>query len=127
MKEFVLLFRMDITSREAQPSEEQMKIYMEQWMKWVNEISKNGKLANGGNHFSKNGKVLKPNSTVTDGPYTVNKESVAGYLIILAKDIDDAVLVAKKCPILQGEGTSVEIRETATPGEMKETKRTSTT
>src|SRR6185436_8660752 len=101
MKEFVLLFRMDITSKEAQPSEEQMKIYMGQWMKWVNEISKNGKLANGGNHFSKNGKVLKPNSIVTDGPYTVNKESVAGYLIIMAKDIDDAVLVAKKCPILQ--------------------------
>ena len=28
MKEFVLLFRMDIKSAEAQPSKEQMEIYM---------------------------------------------------------------------------------------------------
>ena len=46
-------------------------------------------------------------------------ESVTGYIIILAKDIADAVHIAKKCPILQGEGTSVVIRETFTPWTMK--------
>ena len=119
MKEFVLIFRMDIISREAQPKPEQMKIYMEDWMKWINDISSRGQLVQGGNHLSPNSaKVVRPKNEIINGPYTVNKESVAGYIIVKAKDIDEAVLMAKKCPILQGEGTSVEVRETATPGEM---------
>jgi hypothetical protein len=115
MKEFVLIFRMDIISKDAQPTEEQMIVYMEQWMNWIDNISKKGQLAEGGNHLSADGKVLRPNNMMSDGPYAVNNESVAGYIIILAKDINDAILIAKKCPILQGEGTSVEVRETATP------------
>ncbi len=115
MKEFALLFRMDITTKELQPSEEQMQQYMSDWIQWMNDITDKGQMADGGNHFSKSGKVLRPQQTVTNGPYTVNKESVAGYIIILAKNMDDAMLIAKECPILKGEGTSVEIRETATP------------
>jgi hypothetical protein len=108
---------MDITTKEALPSPEQMKLYMTQWIEWINDISDKGQLADGGNHFSRSGKVLRPKNVMTDKPYTVNKESVAGYIIILAENIDDAIRIAKKCPILQGEGTSVEIRELATPGQ----------
>lgn len=114
MKEFVLFFRMDILSSEAQPSAEQMKVYMDNWMKWINDISVKGQLADGGNHLFPAGKVLRPQSKISEGPYVVNNESIAGYIIILAKDWDDAILIAKECPILQGEGTSVEIRESAT-------------
>jgi hypothetical protein len=39
MKEFVLIFRMDITTEEIQPSEVQMELYMTQWMAWINDIS----------------------------------------------------------------------------------------
>ena len=116
MKEYVLLFRMDITTESAQPDEAQMNSYMMSWMKWINDISAKDKLSNGGNHFSKAGKILGPKNSKSDGSYTANKESVAGYIIILAKDMDDAISIAEKCPILEGEGTSVEIRETATPG-----------
>ena len=124
MKEFVLIFRMDITTEEIQPSPEQMKLYMTQWMEWINDISAQNKLADGGNHLSRSGKVLRPKNVMIDEPYTANRESVAGYIIILAKDIDDAVQIAEKCPILQGEGTSVEVRETATSETMRTTKRT---
>jgi len=114
MKKFVLIFRMDITTEEIQPLEEQMKIYMDQWMEWINDITAHGQLADGGNHLSKSGKVLRSKNVMTDGPYTVNKESVAGYIIIMAEDINDAIRISQKCPILQGEGTSVEVRETET-------------
>jgi hypothetical protein len=117
MKEFVLIFRMDIITEEAQPSPEQMKVYMDQWMQWIDYIDGKGQLAEGGNHLSRAGKVLKPNNFINDGPYEVNKESIAGYIIIYAKDVDDAVAIATKCPILMGEGTSVEVREVGTPGE----------
>ncbi len=52
MKEFVLLFRMNITTKEAQPTNEQMKIYMQKWIEWINYIADKGQLADGGNHFS---------------------------------------------------------------------------
>ena len=69
MKEYVLLFRIDIATE--------------------------SELADGGNHFSKAGKLLGPRNTIIDGPYTANKQSVAGYIIILAKDMDDAISIAE--------------------------------
>ncbi len=116
MKEFALLFRMDITTKEAQPSQEQMNTYMQQWMEWIQYIDDKGQLSDGGNHFSKEGRVLKPNGSVTEGPYVAENNSVAGYLIVTGKDLNGATAMAEKCPILNGENTSVEIRELGTPG-----------
>ena len=111
MNEFVLLFRMDILTKEAQPSPEQMIVYLKQWSEWVDGISAKNRLAPGGNHLSSKGKVIKPNNVVINGPYVANKESIAGYIIIKAKNMDEAVSIATDCPILQGEGTSVEVRK----------------
>lgn len=116
MKEFVLLFRMDITTKNAQPTKKQMETYMQQWMSWINDIADNNRLADGGNHFSRQGRVLKPNNEVIETPYIANNNSIAGYIIILAKNLNEATKIAKKCPILNGQNTSVEIRETAIPG-----------
>lgn len=121
MKEFVLLFRMDITTPEAQPTPEQMEVYMMDWMEWINDISAHGQLADGGNHLSNRGVVLRSNNSINHEPYTSNNESVSGYIIILAKNMKEAISIAQKCPILMGEGTSVEVRETATPGKIKST------
>lgn len=117
MKEFVLLFRMDITSKDAQPSKEQMAIYMQKWMQWINQIADNEQLADGGNHFSKEGRVLISNNKIIDTPYIADNNSVAGYIIIFAENLDEATKIAKECPILNGENTSVEIREVGIPGE----------
>jgi len=111
MDEFILIFRMDITTKEAQPTPEQMEIYMKQWGEWINDISVQNKLADGGNHLSTEGRVLKPNDVITDEPYTEKKETIAGYIIIKASNFDEAINIAKACPILQGEGTSVEVRK----------------
>lgn len=117
MKEFVLLFRMDITNKEAQPAKKQMESYMQQWMSWINEIADNDQLADGGNHLSRQGRVLKPNNEIIEAPHIADNNSVAGYIIILADNLDEATKIAKKCPILNGQNTSVEIREVATSGQ----------
>lgn len=114
MNEFVLLFRMDI-SPGAQPAPQQMQQYMKDWMAWINDIEANGSLS-GGNHMMPAGKVVMPGGKVSDGVYTKDKESVAGYITVLAKDMDEALRIAKQCPILHGDGNSVEVRQTATPG-----------
>lgn len=111
MNHYTLFFRMDITTPEAQPTPEQMELYMEQWGDWMDTITANDQLADGGTHLSVQGKVLKPNNIITDGPYTEKGESVAGYIIVQAHDMNEAVSIAQSCPILQGEGTSVEIRQ----------------
>ena len=123
MKEFVLLFRMDITTPEVQPTLKQMESYMVDWMEWVDYIAEKGQLAEGGNHLSNSGRVIRHFAGITEEPYIAKKESVTGYILIYAMDFDDAVHIAKKCPILQGEGTSVEVRETATPWSIQNTKR----
>lgn len=112
MSEFLLLFRMDITTKEAQPTPAQMEIYMQKWGEWINSIAEQDKLS-GGNHLSTEGMVLKPNNIIMNEPYTENKESIAGYILVEAADFDEAVKLAKGCPILQGEGTSVEVRKIA--------------
>jgi len=114
MKEFLLLFRMDILTKDAQPTDAQMKKYMVQWMKWIDGITAKGQLIEGGNHLLPVGTVLRKDFADSNKPYVARKESVTGYIIILAKDMKLATAIAKKCPILKGDGTSVEVREIAT-------------
>ena len=43
-------------------------------------------------------KVRDGKATVTDGPFAETKEQIGGYYLIEAKDIDEAVDVAKRIP-----------------------------
>ncbi len=113
MKTFALIFRMDILNN--QPTQEQMKEYEKLWLSWINEITANGKLAEGGNHFSRNGRVLHSAQRIEENPFTCDNLSVAGNILIKVDNLEDATLIAKKCPILEGENTSVEIREIVSP------------
>jgi hypothetical protein len=110
MDEFLILMRLDLITREAQPSPEQMQVYMKQYQDWVGGIAAQNKFI-GGKGLSTEGKVLKSNNVLTDGPYAEIKESIAGFIMIRAKDFDEAVSLAKTCPILNGEGNSVEVRK----------------
>ena len=110
MDEFIILMRLDLITKEAQPSPEQLQEYMKQYQDWVEGIAAQNKFL-GGTGLSTEGKVIKPNNVVTDGPYAEIKESIAGYIMIKAKDFDEAVNLAKDCPILQGESNSVEVRK----------------
>lgn len=113
MEEFILLMRLDITTKEAQPSPEQLQVYMKQYYDWVGGITAQNKFS-GGKGLSTEGKVLKSNNVTTDGPFAEIKESIAGFIMIKAKDFEEAAAIAKACPILNGEGNSVEVRKIVT-------------
>ena len=51
-----------------------------------------------------NGKIL-----VTDGPYAEAREQFGGYYLIEAKDLDEAVAIAKRIPSVRL-GGGVEVR-----------------
>lgn len=110
MDEFIILMRLDLLTKEAQPSPEQMQVYMKQYQDWVGGIAAQNKFK-GGTGLSTEGKVLKPGNVITDGPFVEIKESIAGFIIIKATDFDEAIKIAGECPILKGEGNSVEVRK----------------
>ena len=107
MKEFLLLFRMSPMAE--QPSPEQMQASMKLWQDWLGGIAAQDKLANAGNRLGFEGKVMKANNAIVDGPYAEIKEMIGGYSIVKAASLAEATSLAHNCPILQV-GGNVEIR-----------------
>ncbi len=108
MKEFMLIFRNEKQSGGQAPSAEQMLAVLKQWKNWIGGIAAKGKYS-GTNRLLSEGKTIKPNNLITDGPYTEGKEIVGGYLIVKANTMDEAVELAKSCPSLSY-GGNVEVR-----------------
>jgi hypothetical protein len=109
MDEYLLLMRLDIITKEAQPSPEQLQGYMKQYHEWVAGIVAQNKFVSG-TALSTEGKVLQFDRVPVDGPFAEIKESIAGFITIRAENFDDAAQIAAGCPILNGEGNSVEVR-----------------
>jgi hypothetical protein len=111
MNEFILIFRHQDGSKAASP--EQMQKWMKQTMDWISGISAQNKFVGGNGLPFEDARVVKHNSIVTNGPFGEIKETIGGYIIVKANSVDEAVEFAKGCPVLQGEGNSVEVRKIA--------------
>jgi hypothetical protein len=109
MKEFLLVFRRDAVSDNTALSPEQMQAMMKPWQDWIGSLAAQNKLVSSGNRLDSEGKVVKPNNIITNGPYVEIKEAIGGYIIIKANSIDEAAELSKNCPILQV-GGNVEVR-----------------
>ena len=109
MEEYIILMRLDLITRDAQPSPEQLQVYMQQYRSWVDGIVSAGRFV-GGKGLSTEGKVIRFDKVITDGPFVEVKESIAGFITVRATDFDDAARIAAGCPILNGQGNSVEVR-----------------
>jgi hypothetical protein len=109
MKDFLLVFRANYTNA-PKSSPEEMQAMTKRWMDWIGGIAAQNKLVSRGDRLTNDGKVLKPNNVIADGPYTEIKESIGGYSIISAGSLDEAAEIAKGCPVFSI-GGSVEVRE----------------
>ncbi len=111
MEEFILIFRHEDGQKVASP--EQMQIWMKQTMDWIGGIAAQNKFSGGNGLPFDDSRVVRPNNIVTNGPFGDIKETIGGYIIVKADSVDEAVEFAKGCPVLQGEGNSVEVRKIA--------------
>jgi hypothetical protein len=109
MKDFLMVFRNDAASIPT-GTPEQLQAMTQKWIDWIGGIAAQNKLTDRGNRLKHDGKVVGPNSVITDGPYTEIKELILGYSIIKAISIDEATEIAKGCPIY-AQGGNVEVRE----------------
>ena len=109
MEEFLLVFRRAAVE-EPQPSPEQLQSMMKSWQDWLGNIAAQNKLVSAGNRLASEGRVVKSNHVITDGPYIEMKEAVGGYVIVRATSIDEAAELTNDCPILKLNG-NVEVRK----------------
>ena len=110
MKEYLFLFRGGDGST-LQKSPEAWQAHMQKWMAWMSGLAEAGTLV-GAQPLDTSGKQITGNKKlITDGPFMEGKEMVGGYLMCKAGSYDDAVEIAKGCPILEFEDGKVEVRQ----------------
>jgi hypothetical protein len=104
--EYLLVFRNTSWHRDFSPEEIQQSIA--RFTEWFERLDRAGKFKGGGplGHY---GKILTSKSAVTDGPFVESKEAIAGFFLIRADSLDQAVEVARGCPGLEF-GQTVEVR-----------------
>src|SRR4051812_27363669 len=108
MEKFMYLFRNGVTGMQEQ-SPEAMQAHMQKWVGWMKSLGEKGILV-GGEPLEQTGKQVNgANKVITDGPFVEAKEAVGGYLIVSAKNIDEAVEISKGCPIFELDG-KIEVR-----------------
>ena len=110
-KTFLLILRGGSTSSDMSPTEYGQVI--RKYMAWVDALKSSGHYK-AGEPLEEDGKVLsgKEPSLVTDGPFAESKETVGGYFMITARNLDEAAEIARGCPIFDNDGT-VEVRQIA--------------
>jgi hypothetical protein len=111
MSEFVYLFRATAEAqRAAMGSPEAAQKSLQSWLAWIRDLETKGKLKSPGQPLDVAGKVVRgKDKVVTDGPYAEAKDLVLGFIIVEARDMDEAVELAGGCPMVLG-GGAVEIR-----------------
>ena len=86
---------------------------MKQTMEWIGGIAAQNKFVSGTGLLFDNAKVVRHNGVVTNGPFGDIKETIGGFIVVRAESADEAAEFAKGCPVLMGEGNTLEVRRIA--------------
>lgn len=114
MSNFLYLFRGGDDDFNTWTPEEQ-GAHMEVWQKWMGDLAQKGQLL-GGERLFDEGKIVRDRGEIiTDGPFAEASEMVGGYVIVVAKDMNEALEISKSCPIFDYKGAFVEVREMMNP------------
>ncbi len=105
--EFMLVFRYE-PNNNYQPSETEMNEMHQQWGAFIGNIAIQEKLVST-HQLGFEGKQVFANKSVVNGIHIAEKLTLGGNMIVKANTIDEAVEIAKKCPILLT-GGNVEVR-----------------
>jgi len=100
MQEYLLLIRTEGNPWDILSPEQQQK-HVEKAATYIGNLVKEGKLK-GAQPLEPEGKIISNTKGAwKDGPFNESKEVIAGYFLIVANDLDDAINIAKKNPIYE--------------------------
>ena len=111
---FMLIFRDTTPEKYEALSPDERKRSLEKWNAWYDGIAATGQMHHG-HPLQPAGRVVskRRGETVFDGPFSEAKETIGGYFLISARDLDEATEIAGRCPNLDY-GMAVEVRPVAT-------------
>jgi len=86
---------------------------MSKWTRWYDHLVQQGKIKSA-HPLMPEGRIIsqKKGQPVADGPFAESKEAIGGYFFLQESNLDEAVRIAKKCPLLEY-GMIVEVRPVA--------------
>jgi len=108
LKNFMMIFRFE-PNNEYQPTEAEQANQQQEWGTFIGNLAIKEKLVST-NQLGFSGKRIGADKTVIEGINIAEGQTLGGNLIVKAKTIDEAVNLAKACPILNMGGT-VEVRD----------------
>ena len=108
MKDFLLLIRTE-GDVWTSLSPKQLQDHIEHGTAYIGKLMKEGKLKSAAPVEKGSRIVTDQNGIMKDGPFNESKEVIAGYFHIVAKDIQEAVDIAKANPIFRDIPTRIEV------------------
>ena len=98
---YVLLF----SGGRMPEGEDEVRQVMGAWENWLGKYHDN--VPDAGNPFTPAAKAIRPDGSVADAP----SGGPSGYTLVKADSLDQAVEIARSCPVLLG-GASISVYET---------------
>jgi hypothetical protein len=110
MSQFMLFIRNGEEPNELSP--EQIQQAIQRFSAWARKLREQGKLVAAEKLKDNEGLLLRTRNgqIMVDGPFAETKETIGGYFIVEAGNLDEAVALTKECPALSNGGI-VELRE----------------
>ncbi len=107
-KNFMMIFRFQ-PDFSYQPTQEEQTAMHQQWGAFIGNIAIREKLVST-NQLGFEGKQVSADLSVAEGINVAEGQTLGGNMIVKANSINEAIEMAKDCPILQMGGT-VEVRD----------------
>jgi len=108
MQDFLLLIRTE-GDVWTSLSPQQLQEHIEKGTAYISKLMKDGKLKTAAPLDKGSRIVTDNNGMIKDGPFNETKEVIAGYFHIVAKDMHEAVEIAKTNPIFSDIPTKIEV------------------
>jgi hypothetical protein len=110
MKEFMLLVRTQ-GDHLSLLSPEQQQQHLQKVMSYMGGLMKSGKLKSA-QPLDMEGVIISGTpGKLKDGPYNETKEVIAGYFLLEAANLEEAIQIAKENPVFEdGTGARIEVR-----------------
>jgi len=94
-------------------SPEQQQEFLRACMVYIEDLKKNGNLKSAQPLVREGVMISGSPDSFKDGPYNETKEIIVGYYHILARDMDEAIAIAKRNPEFAFvKGAKIEVRPT---------------
>jgi len=108
MEKFMFIIREDLKKMQS-ISEKERQDNIPAMLKWAESIAEGGNYL-AGEPLTPQGRYIRKDEVLSDGPFIESKEGVSGYMIITAENLEQASGIAQICPlVLRGVG-AVEVR-----------------